>query len=53
MEPPGNTEYSAVATPRDETQTKRDDVLGDVQWQVYKVPALTNMHNQVDRVEHK
>ena len=54
MEPLGNTEYSAAATPRHQTQTKLlDDVLGDVQWQVHEVPALTNKHNQVDRVEHK
>ena len=53
-EPLGNTEYSAAATPRHQTQTKLlDDMLGDVQWQVHEVPALTNMHNQVDRVEHK
>ena len=54
MEPLGNTEYSAAAMPRHQTQTKLlDDMLGDVQWQVHEVPALTNTHNQVDRVEHK
>jgi hypothetical protein len=54
VEPPGNTEYSTTAMPIDQTQTKLvDDVLGDVQWQVHEVPALINMHNQVDRVESK
>ena len=51
-EPPGNIEYSTAATPRHQTQTKLlDDVLGDVKWQVHEVSALTNTHNQVDRVD--
>ena len=54
MEPSGSTEYSAAATPKHQTDTELlGDMLGDVQWQVHEVPALTNTHNQVDRVEHK
>jgi hypothetical protein len=48
VEPLGNIEYSVAAMPRDQTQIKLDDVLGDVQWKVHKVLALTNTHNQID-----